>query len=71
MSHAQIRDLMITTFFSQATQQQYDQNLFNVDEKIQREALKNYYERYDFDNFVRKRVKQGGAELCQAQQSLS
>ena len=48
MSHAQIRDLMITTFFSQATQQQYDQNLFNVDERIQREALKSYYERYDF-----------------------
>ena len=42
---------MITVFFSQATQQQYDQNLFNVDEKIQREALKNYYERYDFDNY--------------------
>ena len=62
---------MITVFFSQATQQQYDQNLFNVDEKIQREALKNYYERYNFDNFVKKRVKQAGAELCQAQQSLS
>merc|ERR1719312_2270308 len=30
---------------SHANQKEYDENLFNIDEKIQREALKSYYER--------------------------
>ena len=50
------RPVHVCVFCSLGTQQ-YDQNLFNVDEKIQREALKSYYERYDFYcNFVGKRL---------------
>merc|ERR1719431_1830502 len=34
----------LETDHSHGTQKEYDENLFNVDEKIQREALKSYYE---------------------------